>query len=166
MIDFVLPRMPWWVKVKLDRLVIPVTHHPTDGITKIHSRTRGDAKALGLLRVFKVEVTIDALLRWDCKKPTTNSVARNEYNLKSPNGKYNALFYTFKIRLELKKKKFPCFCYKCTRCEDIINKRGVFGYGPATCQSETAKYLADKQRRVVTTRRRRRRRRRRWFGKR
>jgi len=166
MLDLVLPRMPWWIKVNVDRIVIPIEHLPAAGVTKIHSVSNGKARFLGIIGTHKVSLIIDALLRWDCQKPTNNKVTRNEYNLKAPDKKYNALFYTFKIRLEFKQKNFWCWCYKCKRCEDLVNQNGVFGYGPSSCQAETAQYLADKNKpKPVQSRRRRRRRRRRWWGK-
>ena len=37
------------------------------------------------------------------------------------------------MRLEVKGKKFPCFCYKCHTCRDILKVQGDLFAGPQSC---------------------------------
>jgi len=144
-VDFELPKLPWYVDVKFDSLVIPVDHNSGDGVTKINSVTRGKVKLLKFYNIFKAELRIDALIRWDCTKPRHDLLTRGKYNSQAPDRKYNSMFYKFKVRVELKKKSW--FRYKCKRCEDLVDKEGSFGSGPQSCVSDMGKYFREVEKR-------------------
>ena len=122
-VNFELPKLPWYVRVKYDPIIIPIDHRKDEGITKIHSVSTAKASVLGIVNVYKGSLIIDAIVRWDCSKPTDNKSKRVRYNRLYGNRNY----YKLKVRIEVKKKKFPCFCYRCKRCENVVDKRGVIG---------------------------------------
>eukprot|EP00794_Sanderia_malayensis_P004724 gene4724-5347_t len=136
-IHFQLPKLPWYARAYFGPVVIPINHYNNQGVTKIDSETTGKASVLGIFNVFKATLKINAFIRWDCTKPVNKMYERVGYNSQYNDGKpgldYNKLYYKLKIRIEIKKKRFPCFCYRCKRCEDLINKQGHFGEGPQSC---------------------------------
>lgn len=143
-----LPKLPWYVKARFGPIVIPINTYNSQGVTKINSVTTGKASILGVFRVLKAQIKINAVIRWDCTKPVYSQPLRVRYNSGYSDGRpgldYNKLYYKFHVRFELKKKKFPCFCYRCTRCEDLVKKQGHFGTGPASCIRDAQAYYADR----------------------
>ena len=136
-IEFDLPKLPWWIQIDVNKIVIPVDHNKVDDVTRIHSHTSAKLTLFGFLNVFKADLMIDGLVRWNCTKPLFNRNKRIQYNVKAPNEMYNSPFYDVSVRLELKKKDFGCFCYRCVMCKDLFKRSGVFGrLGPAKCITE------------------------------
>ncbi len=138
-----MPKLPWYARARFGPIVIPINHHNKLGVTLMNSVTTGKASILGVFNVLKAELKINAVIRWDCTKPVNKKYdwVRAAYNRGYNDGKpgldYNKHYYKFHVRFELKKKKFPCFCYRCTRCEDLIKKQGHFGEGPRSCIAYT-----------------------------
>lgn len=146
-IDFVDFKIPRFVKLKIQPLVIRFQHYSRDAYFTIKSDTTAKLTAKYVnVNVAKARFIVDGAIRYDCTKPrgTGNWIKRSKYNINAPNRQYNAMFYRLKIRLELKKKNFRWlkFNYKCVRCEDLVNKKGIFGSGPKSCVAETNRYIA------------------------
>ena len=152
-LDFELPKLPWYISVKFDPIVIPIDHIRHEGITKIHSVSRAHAKILGVVSVYKTELKIDATLRWDCTRPTYDKTLRIRYNSQFNDGKpgtdYNKHYYKLHVRLEVKKKKFWCFCWRCKSCKDLVKTQGVLGTGPSSCSREANEYWSNFRRRPI-----------------
>ena len=135
-----------FVYVDVDPIVLTFDHSKTDGVTKLvsHSRiAKAGIKILGTrLRAAKAYFNFDLTVRWDCTRPTNNRLARLQlnqaYNDGKPGNDMNKLYYKLKIGYEIKVKKFPCFCYKCKKCETVVNKQGHFAEGPQSCKSGKA----------------------------
>lgn len=142
-----LPRLPWYARARFGPIVIPIKTYNSEGVTKINSVTVGKASILGIINIMRAELRINAFVRWDCTKPAYNRELRWNYNRGYDDGKpgpdENKHYYKFHIRFELKKKRFPCFCYRCSRCEDLINKQGHFGEGPRSCIKDAILYDID-----------------------
>ena len=106
-----------------------------------HSRiAKAGIKLLGIsIGAAKAYFNFDLTVRWDCTRPVNNHLRRLQlnkaYNDGKPGNDMNKLYYKLKIDYEIKVKKFPCFCYKCKKCETIVNKQGHFGEGLDTCKS-------------------------------
>ena len=145
-IGFKLPKAPWYLKWGFGPIVIPIVTNSREGVTKINSVAKGDVKALGIFRVLKGQLSINGILRWDCTKPTYNQAMRVRYNTGYNDGKpgldYNKLYYKLHVRMEVKKKRFPCFCYRCYKdyCRDIVNTKGHFASGPSSCIQDVRDY--------------------------
>ena len=158
-IGFQLPKSPWYLKWGFGPLVVTIRSSPGEGVIKIKADAKGDVKALGFLRVAKGQLKINGILRWDCTKPTYNQALRVRYNTAYNDGRpgldYNKLYYKLHIRMEVKKKKFPCFCYRCYKdyCRDIIKTQGHFGVGPVSCIRDVADYYRRLERRRALRRR-------------
>lgn len=148
-IGFKMPRAPWYLKWGFGPIVIPIRTNSREGVTKIDSTAKGDVKALGFFRVLKGQLAIKAILRWDCTRPTYNQALRVRYNKQYHDGRpgvdYNKLYYKLHVRMEVKKKKFPCFCYKCYKdyCRDVVKKQGHFAEGPASCIKDAQDYESN-----------------------
>ena len=142
-----LPKSPWYLKWGFGPIVIPIRTDNNEGVTKINSVARGKVRALGFLNVLKGELRIDGIIRWDCTRPKYNNLVRWRYNMGYNDGKpgldYNKLYYKLHVRMEVKKKKFPCFCYRCYKdyCKDLVKKQGHFGSGPRSCIRDTQGYF-------------------------
>ena len=146
--------MPIWAKLLLDADIQPIVilfdTRSKDGLTTIDSSSTAKVRVRGIrLGLVKVTLKINALLRWDCTKPA-DMVQRVNYNAQYDDGRpgndFNKIFYKFRIRVEFKVKKFPCFCYRCRKCEDLINVQGHIGEGPKHCETEitrATKWLAN-----------------------
>ena len=117
-VNFELPKLPWYIGVKYDPIIIPIDHMKDEGITKIHSVSTAKASVLGIVNVYKGLLIIDATVRWDCSKPTNYKFTRMKYYRLYGSRSY----YKLKVRIEVKEKKFPYFCY---RFENVIDKRGI-----------------------------------------
>ena len=145
-IGFKLPRAPWYLKWGFGPIVLPIISNSREGVIKMNSVAKGDVKALGFFRVLKAELKINGILRWDCTKPTYNQAMRVRYNTAYNDGKpgvdYNKLYYKLHVRMEVKKKRFPCFCYRCYKdyCRDLVNTKGHFGTGPRSCIQDVSDY--------------------------
>ena len=139
-IKYRLPKLPWWsilLDIDFDPLVIPFNTNREAGVTTINSVSKAKVSVKGLgLGLFKAELRISAILRWDCTKPIDLN-RRFYYNFQykgsKPGYEYSMVFYKFHIRLEVKEKKFPCFCYKCRSCKDILKVQGDLLAGPKSC---------------------------------
>lgn len=143
MIDWLPVKIPSWATVDLKPIVIDF-NNGVSGSMSITSDTEMKLKVRHIhIGVAKARFMINAMLRYDCTKPTNDLVVRASENAKAPNGQYNLLYYSLKIRIELKKKKVGWlkFKYVCVKCEDLINKSGVIGYGPRSCLDEGRKYV-------------------------
>ena len=142
--DFGLSNKPWYASIKFDRVVIPFIPRPKEGIMTIKKEYQAHAKILGLLKVKKAVLKIDATLRWDCTKPTYDKILRIRYNSQFSDGKpgadYNKHYYKLHVRIEFKVLKFWCFCLRCKQCKDLVNTQGVFGTGPSSCSQEAETY--------------------------
>ena len=86
-----LPKLPWYVKVKYDPVVIPIDHRKDEGITKIHSVSTAKASLLGIFNVYKGSLIIHATVRWDYSEPTNNKLRRVNYNRLCGNRNYYKL---------------------------------------------------------------------------
>merc|ERR1719204_566201 len=95
-------------------------NNKNDGIFTIHSDTTMTVRVkLINLGAVKATMLVDGFLRYDCTKPEGdhNWLKRAKYNLKAPNKQYRSIFYNLKIRMEIKKRKWIFFGWKCKRCE-------------------------------------------------
>ena len=155
-----LPKAPWYLKWGFGPIVIPITSNSREGVIKIRAVAKGDVKALGIFRLMKAELKINGILRWDCTRPTYNQALRVRYNTGYNDGKpgldYNKLYYKLHVRMEVKKKRFPCFCYRCYKnyCRDLVNKKGHFGVGPRSCIQDVNNYYSRLEREMESRRRR------------
>jgi len=128
-----------------------------NGVYTIRSDETWKAGTLGI-DVFKVRFLVDATLRYDCTKPyastplggypdsifegDASASTRCYLNSRAPGRQYNKVWYDIKVRFEYKKKNFKWlkFNWKCKKCEDVINKSGVFGIsGPDACIEDVMK---------------------------
>lgn len=141
-------------------MVIHIKTNNNEGVTKINSLASGKVRALGFLNVLKGELKIDGIIRWDCTRPKYNNLKRWRYNTGYNDGKpgldYNKLYYKLHVRMEVKKKRFPCFCYRCYKdyCKDLVKKQGHFGSGPRSCIRDTLGYFAYMERIRIEKRKR------------
>ena len=146
--DFKKKKLPGiarhFVYLDVDPIVFTFDHSKTDGVTKMVSNSRvatAGVKLLGikLIRAAKAYFNFDLTVRWDCTRPVNNHLTRlrlnQDYNDGKPGNDMNKLYYKLKIGYEIKVKKFPCFCYKCKKCETVLEKQGHFAEGPETCKS-------------------------------
>ena len=143
--------MPTWAKLILEvdfqpvRIVFDTKRK--HGVTLVNSESTVKVQIRGIrLGVLKVTLKIYAMLRWDCTKPT-NLHQRLFYNTQYDDGipghDFNKVFYKFRVRVEYKVKKIPCFCYRCRRCEDLVNKQGHIYSGPESCNREVSGPLSE-----------------------
>lgn len=136
------------VYIDVAPVILTLDHKKDEGITQINYRTRIAAAGLKLLFIkigyAKVYFSFDLTVRWDCTLPEDDHVTRLKYNIDFDDGKsgndMNKLYYKLKIGYEVKTKRFPCFCYKCKKCETILNKQGYFGEGPDSCKSDWSEW--------------------------
>ena len=142
-IRFKLPRAPWYLKWGFEPIVLPIISNSREGVIKMKSVARGHM-GFGFLRFFKAELKINGILRWDCTKPTYNKAKRVCYNTAYNDGKpgvdYNKLYYKLRVRMEVKRLRFLCFCYRCYYCRDLVNTKGHFGTGPRSCIRDVHNY--------------------------
>jgi len=147
-IGFQLPRSPWYLKWGFGPLVIAIHSTSREGVIKMRGSAKGDVKALGFLRLIKGQLNINGILRYDRTKPTYNQALRVRYNTGYNDGRpgldYNKLYYKLHVRMEVKKKRFPCFCYRCYKdyCRDIVKTQGHFGAGPVSCIRDVGDYYS------------------------
>jgi len=142
-IHFLRFKLPWYVKVKLEPLIIEFKNDENDGVFSIKSYTKMYARlALFGTRLASASLSIDGILRYDCTKPTNDWMTRVRYNLKAPNRKYTSVFYKLKIRIEVKKRRWRWFSlsWRCIRCEDVVNESGSYGEGRASCAADMRRY--------------------------
>lgn len=133
-----------FVYIDVNPIVLTFDQNKTDGITKLVSNRRIAKAGLSLFGIkvgaAKAYFNFDLIVRWDCTRPTNNNLKRLQYNQAYDDGKpgndMNKLYYKLKIGYEIKVKEFPCFCYKCKKCETIIDKEGHFAEGPESCKSD------------------------------
>ena len=102
---------------ELEPIVIPFDVRLKEGIIKVDSSSTSKVSIRWIrFGLAKVTIKINGMIRWDCA--TIRS--RKSYKLR--------------VRLEYKKKSFPCFCYRCHKCKDLVNVEGVIGGGrPEKC---------------------------------
>ena len=142
--------LPTWAKllldVDLDPVVIPFDTNSRNGVTVVKSSSRAKVSVRGInFGIVKVSLIVDAMLRWDCTKPRGNLLTRLFYNMQYSDGKpgydYNKVYYKLRVRVEFKVKKFPCFCYKCRKCEYLVNVKGDILEGPKSCTDTIVRAL-------------------------
>jgi len=132
----------WYEEVDMKPFVINFNHDKDVGTLSVKSSTsiKKKIKWIGYgTRVFTL--IINGEVRYDCTKPSgaENWETRVKYNLKSPSKAYSSsLWYKFKIRIEIKKKRFNWFKfdYHCVRCEDVVNESGTIGIGHRSCAAD------------------------------
>ena len=126
--------MPTWAKLILEvdfqpvRIVFDTKRK--HGVTLVNSESTVKVKIRGIrLGVLKVTLKMYALLRWDCTKPT-NLYQRLFYNTQYDDGKpghdFNKVFYKFRVRVEYKVKKIPCFCSGAVGAKISLTSRVIF----------------------------------------
>ena len=135
------PKLPFYARARFKGLVIRINALNDRGMAKVTSFRRGTGTYLGGSNDLKAALKINAIVRWDCTKPTLYDWMRAVYN-RGYDGEdqdldYNKHYYKFHLRFELMKKQFPCFCFRCFSCEDVVKKKGVFGEGPKSCIRDT-----------------------------
>ncbi len=99
--------LPGWARLLLDVDLQPIVIHfntnSKQALTKIHSSSTAKAsiKLVGF-GLAKIYLTIDGTVCWDC------------------------LFHSYKlrVRLEIKTKRVPCFCYRCKDCRNLVDVHG------------------------------------------
>jgi len=141
-------KSPWYFKVVFRPLVIAIHSTSREGVIKMRGAAKGDVKVLGFFGLMKGQLNINGILRYDCTKPTYNQALRVRYNTGYNDGRpgldYNKLYYKLHVRMEVKKKRFPCFCYRCYKdyCRDIVKTQGHFGTGPVSCIRDVRNYYS------------------------
>merc|ERR1719427_1051292 len=135
----------WYEEVDMKPFVINFNHDKDVGTVSVKSSTSFKKKIKWInygTRVFTF--IIDGEVRYDCTKPSgaENWETRGRLNLGAPNKAYTSLWYKFKIRIEIKKKRFNWFKfdYHCVRCEDVVNESGTIGFGHQSCAADVARY--------------------------
>ncbi|KAL3866508.1 hypothetical protein ACJMK2_043801 [Sinanodonta woodiana] len=155
-IDFKLPqdlkkRVPGILRpfayTNVEPIVLTPDNNNADGVTTVvHNSEIANmgVNILGInIKAAKFYFNFNLIVRWDCTRPS-NNVKRLEYNTayndSKPGNDMNKLYYKLKIGYEFKTKRFPCFCYKCERCETIVEKQGHFSEGPESCKSDWSEW--------------------------
>ncbi|KAK3592957.1 hypothetical protein CHS0354_036816 [Potamilus streckersoni] len=155
-IDFKLPqdlkkRIPGILRplvfIDVEPIVLTLDNNKADGVTTIISNSKIATAGLNIfgfsINAAKAYFNFYLFVRWDCTKPSDN-VKRLKYNIDYDDGKpgndMNKLYYKLKIDYEIKTKRIPCFCYKCKRCETIVEKQGHFADGPESCKSDWSEW--------------------------
>ena len=135
--------MPTWAKLLLDvdtePVVIPFDTKREEGVTTVDSISTVSVGVRGIhFGIAKATLKINAILRWDCTKP--NFMQRLQLNTQYTNGRqehsFNKIYYKLRVRVAFKVKKFPCFCYRCRQCENLVDVQGDVGEGPIRCKTE------------------------------
>ncbi|KAK3592959.1 hypothetical protein CHS0354_036818 [Potamilus streckersoni] len=151
-IDFKLPqdlkkRIPGILRplafINVEPIVLTLDNNNADGVTTIVSNSRIATAGLNIFgfrfNAAKAYFNFNLFVRWDCTRPFDNNMKRWQYNTAYDDGKpgndMNKLYYKLKIDYEIKTKRFPCFCYRCKRCETIVEKQDHFAEGPEACKS-------------------------------
>ena len=151
-IDFKVPKdlkskIPSWIRpftfIDVSPVILRLDHRKDDGITQIVHNARIATAGLKLwfikIKWVKAYFNFELKVRWDCTRPKNDNVKRLGYNTAYNDGKpgndMNKLYYKLKIGYQVKTKRFPCFCYKCKKCETILHKQGHFAEGPNSCKS-------------------------------
>ena len=100
-----------FLDIDFDPIVIPFNTNREAGVTTINSVSRAKVSVIGL-GLYKAELRINAILRWDCTKPA-DAKTMLYYNVKykgsKPGYEYSMVWYKFDLRLDVKEQKFPCF---------------------------------------------------------
>lgn len=152
-IDFKVPKdlkskIPSWIRpftfIDVSPVILRLDHRKDDGITQIVHNARIATAGLKLwfikIKWVKAYFNFELKVRWDCTRPKNDNVKRLGYNIAYNDGKpgndMNKLYYKLKIGYQVKTKRFPCFCYKCKKCETILHKQGHFAEGPNSCKSD------------------------------
>ncbi|KAL3866509.1 hypothetical protein ACJMK2_043802 [Sinanodonta woodiana] len=156
-IDFKLPqdlkkRVPGILRpfayTNVEPIVLTPDNNNADGVTTVVHNSEIANMGVNILgfniKAAKFYFNFNLFVRWDCTRPSNNNAKRLEYNRayndSKPGNDMNKLYYKLKIGYELKTKRFPCFCYKCERCETIVEKQGHFAEGPESCKSDWSEW--------------------------
>jgi len=135
-IDIQSLHLPWWATVSLQPIIMTFNNNKNDGVfTVTAKRTMTVRVKLINLGVRKGTITVDGIVRYDCTKPAGahNWQNRVQYNLKAPNKQYTSMFYSLRIRIEIRKRKYFFLGWKCEDCKDLVNESGSYGAGKKSC---------------------------------
>ena len=125
-------------------------HSKADGITKVVSNSRIPTAGLkifgiSLFKAAKAYFNLDLTVRWDCIRPANDHLQRLKlnqgYDDAEPGNDMNKLYYKLKIGYEIKVRKYSYFCYKCKKCETVVNKQGHMTEGPDSCKSGRSYFI-------------------------